>query len=168
MGPGVRRECGFFGTRRITEISFGEVVVGDPHTHLYPRNYCYGTKLLKIPDARENSLLGAKNSLRGVTKFPARDAGNCQRNASFHYVGVGSFGAHAKIPCRQGISRHCPHGSARGWRHPCLWIGSIQRTSSGFSTGSMSRLTTTASLSLRTRTHSRVSSEDALISWCGT
>jgi len=51
---------------------------------------------------------------------------------------------------------------------PCRWIGSIQRTSSGRSTGSMSRLTTTVSLSLRTRTHSSVSSVEALISWCGT
>jgi len=51
---------------------------------------------------------------------------------------------------------------------PCLWIGSIQRTCSGRSTGSMSRLTTTASLSLRTNTHSSVSSVEALISWCGT
>ena len=49
-----------------------------------------------------------------------------------------------------------------------LWIGSIQRTSRAGSTGSMSRFTTTASPSLRTRTHSRVSSEEALISWCGT
>src|SRR5258707_385629 len=61
---------------------------------------------------------------------------------------------------------------ACNYLHPCgqtcLWIGSTQRTSSGFSTGSMSRLTTTASLSLRTNTHSRVSSVDALISWCGT
>ena len=46
----------------------------------------------------------------------------------------------------------------------CLWIGSTQNTASGFSTGSISRLTTTASLSLRTSTHSRVSSLLALIS----
>src|SRR5688500_2295385 len=49
-----------------------------------------------------------------------------------------------------------------------LWIGSIHLTASGCSTGSMSRLTTTASPLLRTRTHSRVSSREALISWCGT
>ena len=48
-------------------------------------------------------------------------------------------------------------------RHP-LWIGSIQGTFSGFSTGSMSRFTTTASLSERTSTHSSVSSVEALIS----
>ena len=52
-------------------------------------------------------------------------------------------------------------------RHP-LWIGSIHKTSSGFSTGSMSRLTTTASLSLRTSTHSSGSFGLALISWWGT
>lgn len=44
------------------------------------------------------------------------------------------------------------------------WIGSIQATSSGFSAGSMSRLTTTASLSLRITTHSSGSSRLALIS----
>src|ERR1700730_4805522 len=60
------------------------------------------------------------------------------------------------------------HFDLRHFNQPCLWIGSIQRTSSGRSTGSMSRLTTTASLSLRTNTHSSVSSVDALISWCGT
>ena len=49
-----------------------------------------------------------------------------------------------------------------------LWIGSIQAMASGFSAGSMSRFTTTASLSLRTSTHSSVSSAEALISWCGT
>src|SRR5262249_43317328 len=49
-----------------------------------------------------------------------------------------------------------------------LWIGSIQATCSGFSAGSMSRLTTTGSLSLRTSTHSSGSSGLALISWCGT
>ena len=48
------------------------------------------------------------------------------------------------------------------------WIGSTHFTASGCSTAGMSRLTTTASLSLRTRTHSRVSSVLALISWCGT
>ena len=42
---------------------------------------------------------------------------------------------------------------------PVLWIGSIQATPSGFSTGSMSRFTTTASLSLRTSTQDSVSSE---------
>src|SRR3984893_13020432 len=60
------------------------------------------------------------------------------------------------------------HVDLRHFNQPCLWIGSIQRTSCGRSTGSMSRLTTTASLSLRTNTHSSVSSVDALISWCGT
>ena len=40
---------------------------------------------------------------------------------------------------------------------PCGWVGSIQRTDSGFSTGSMSRLTATASPSLRTSTHSSTS-----------
>ena len=50
----------------------------------------------------------------------------------------------------------------------CLWIGSTQYTASGASTGVMSRFTTTASLSLRTRTHSRASNGLALISWCGT
>jgi hypothetical protein len=49
-----------------------------------------------------------------------------------------------------------------------LWIGSIHSTCSGFSTGSMSRLTTTASLSLRTSTHSSGSLGLALISWWGT
>ncbi len=48
------------------------------------------------------------------------------------------------------------------------WMGSIHFTVSGFSMGSMSRLTTTDSPSLRTRTHSRVSSRLALISWWGT
>ena len=43
-----------------------------------------------------------------------------------------------------------------------------QRTGLGSSTGSISKFTTTASLSLRTSTHSSVSSLDALISWCGT
>ena len=51
---------------------------------------------------------------------------------------------------------------------PCGWVGSIQRTVSGFSTGSMSRFTATASPSLRQSTHSSVSSALALISWCGT
>ena len=46
----------------------------------------------------------------------------------------------------------------RGGPYPFGWTGSTQRTSSGFSTGSMSRLTTTFSLSLRTSTHSSVSS----------
>ena len=46
--------------------------------------------------------------------------------------------------------------------------GSIHNTVSGFSTGSMSRLITTASPSLRTSTHSSTSSRLALISWCGT
>ena len=59
-------------------------------------------------------------------------------------------------------------GAAGSVEAQCLWIGSIQATPSGFSTGSMSRFTTTASLSLRTRTHSSVSSVEALISWCGT
>jgi hypothetical protein len=45
-----------------------------------------------------------------------------------------------------------------------LWIGSIQATVSGFSSPSMSRLTTTASLSLRMTTHSSGSSGLALIS----
>src|SRR5262249_46306504 len=49
-------------------------------------------------------------------------------------------------------------------RHHALWIGSIQGTCSGFSAGSMSRLTTTASLSLRTSTHSSGSFVLALIS----
>ena len=53
-------------------------------------------------------------------------------------------------------------------RQPCGCVGSIQRTVSGFSTGSMSRLTATASPSLRHSTHSSVSSRLALISWCGT
>ena len=57
-------------------------------------------------------------------------------------------------------------GSAEG--QPSRWIGSTQRTCCGRSTASMSRLTTTASLSLRTSTHSSVSSDEALISWCGT
>ncbi len=48
------------------------------------------------------------------------------------------------------------------------WIGSTHFTGLGSSTGSISRFTTTASLSLRTSTHSRVSSPEALISWCGT
>src|SRR5262245_726505 len=48
------------------------------------------------------------------------------------------------------------------------WMGSIHFTLSGFSTGSMSRFTTTDSPSLRTRTHSSTSSALALISWCGT
>ena len=51
---------------------------------------------------------------------------------------------------------------------PCGCVGSIQRTVSGFSTGSMSRLTAIASPSLRQSTHSSVSSLLALISWCGT
>ena len=49
-----------------------------------------------------------------------------------------------------------------------LWMGSTQATPSGFSAGSISRLTTTASESERTRTQLRVSSVEALISWCGT
>ena len=53
------------------------------------------------------------------------------------------------------------------WSHPG-WVGSIQRTFSGFSTGSMSRLTATASPSLRQSTHSSTSVGLALISWCGT
>ena len=44
------------------------------------------------------------------------------------------------------------------------WIGSTHGTFSGFSAGSMFKLTTTASLSLRTSTHSSVSSDRALIS----
>ena len=44
------------------------------------------------------------------------------------------------------------------------WTGSTHSTVSGFSTGSMSRLMATASLSLRTSTHSNVSSVLALIS----
>jgi hypothetical protein len=54
----------------------------------------------------------------------------------------------------------------KGSNYP-LWIGSIQATPSGFSTGSISRFTTTASLSLLTRTQDSVSSDEALISWCG-
>ena len=48
------------------------------------------------------------------------------------------------------------------------WIGSIQRTSSGGSTGVMWRLTTTGCWPLRHSTHSKGSSRLALISWCGT
>src|SRR4051812_39264810 len=44
------------------------------------------------------------------------------------------------------------------------WMGSTHFTSSGCSTGSISRLTTTASPSLRTSTHSSTSSREALIS----
>lgn len=47
-------------------------------------------------------------------------------------------------------------------------VGSIQRTSSGGSAGSMSRLTATACPSLRTSTHSSTSVRLALISWWGT
>ena len=47
-------------------------------------------------------------------------------------------------------------------------VGSIQRTSSGGSAGSMSRFTATAWPSLRTSTHSSTSVGLALISWCGT
>ena len=46
--------------------------------------------------------------------------------------------------------------------------GPFQATCSGFSAGAMSRLITTASLSLRTSTHSSSSLGLALISWCGT
>ena len=48
--------------------------------------------------------------------------------------------------------------------HALLWIGSTHFTGLGSSTGSISRFTTTASLSLRTRTHSSDSSAEALIS----
>ena len=64
--------------------------------------------------------------------------------------------------------RQAPHSGTSGVscvpRQECLWIGSTQATASGFSTGSMSRLTTTASLSERTSTHSSGSSVEALIS----
>ena len=69
--------------------------------------------------------------------------------------------------CLTTVNRDKVH-SSRLRVDQALWIGSIQRTSSGFSTGSMSRLTTTASWSLRTSTHSSGSSGLALISWCGT
>ena len=42
------------------------------------------------------------------------------------------------------------------------------QTSSGFSTGSISRFTTTGSWPLRISTHSSASESRALISWCGT
>jgi outer membrane protein len=47
-------------------------------------------------------------------------------------------------------------------------VGSTHSTAWGFSTGSMSRFTATASPSLRHSTHSSVSVGLALISWCGT
>ncbi len=59
------------------------------------------------------------------------------------------------------LSRQVRH--ALGGCH-ARWMGSIHSTVSGFSTGSISRLTTTASLSLRTSTHSNTSSRLALIS----
>jgi hypothetical protein len=74
--------------------------------------------------------------------------------------------------CHGTDSHHRKCRQARGLRltnpYPCGWLGSIQRTSSGRSAGSMSRLTTTGSWSLRTSTHSSGSSVSALISWCGT
>ena len=48
------------------------------------------------------------------------------------------------------------------------WIGSIHFTSSGGSTGAMSRFTTTGSCPERITTHSSGCSRLALISWCGT
>lgn len=71
---------------------------------------------------------------------------------------------------------HTPHHPGAGARarfaaaRPLQprWIGSTHSTVSGFSTGSMSRLTAVASPSLRTRTHSSTSVGLALISWCGT
>src|SRR5579862_175433 len=67
----------------------------------------------------------------------------------------------------QGLTT-APEGGQAALKRQPLWIGSIQGTVSGFSIGSMSRLTTTASLSLRTSTHLSTSSRLALISWCGT
>jgi hypothetical protein len=51
---------------------------------------------------------------------------------------------------------------------PVGCVGSTQRTVSGRSAGSMSRLTATACPSLRHSTHSSTSCSLALISWCGT
>ena len=59
------------------------------------------------------------------------------------------------------------NGRIRRLRYLCR--SSCQRTSSGFSsTFGKSRLTTTGSWPLRTRTHDSGSSSRALISWCGT
>lgn len=68
------------------------------------------------------------------------------------------------------LSRPCPGAGVRRPRAPpqLRWIGSIHFTPSGFSTGSMSRFTTTGSCPERTITHSSVSSGEALISWWGT
>ena len=77
-----------------------------------------------------------------------------------------------RAPCRSSTppSRRSPRPDSsaapreHSRRQGCLWIGSTQYTDSGCSTGAISRLTTTASLSLRTSTHSKVSSLLALIS----
>ena len=121
------------------------------------------------PEARGGRRAAARRS-RGARR-PGRRADARARQA----------GRRARRPVRRGRRRgdrrRAGAGAARGLTATLcggrtgrysLWIGSIQRTASGFSTGSMSRFTTTASLSLRTSTHSSVSSAEALISWCGT
>src|SRR6478672_12309436 len=79
------------------------------------------------------------------------------------------FGAARHGACRSGgRGMSGPPSTAQVQPCGCLWIGSTQYTASGCSAGVMSRFTTTASLSLRTSTHSSGSDVLALISWCGT
>ena len=89
-------------------------------------------------------------------------------SSSGAWVGVGR-GPQSDTTLARAGHRDDREGAERTRRDQgCLWIGSTQNTASGCSTASISRLTTTASLSERTSTHSSVSSELALISWCGT
>jgi hypothetical protein len=94
--------------------------------------------------------LALKDAFRKMRAFLMNTKGADRRRGNLADVDCSRFWHHAE----RGV-------------HP-LWMGSTQSTWSGFSTGSMSRLTTTASLSLRTSTHSNTSFGLALISWCGT
>jgi hypothetical protein len=99
---------------------------------------------------------------RGSARCAVRAAGIAAsaREALQSYGLAGGQALSRPSVARDGDSSRQPCG--------CLWIGSTQYTDSGFSAGVMSRFTTTASLSLRTRTHSSGSDRLALISWCGT
>src|SRR5712691_12949126 len=121
MGPGVRRECGFFWDSTHTRNQLRGGCRQQPAYPFVLAIIAMDTNCVNTLMVATNSMLRTKNSLRGVTKFPARDAGNCQRNASFHYVGVGSFGANAKfsLPAGNCAPLRRRSGRADGVTHAC-------------------------------------------------
>src|SRR5262249_42759887 len=87
------------------------------------------------------------------------NAGGCEKSKidrRTRHLGALSFRCRAVAPCLEDKF----YLLSPGWR----WIGSTHSTVFGFSTGSISRLIAIASPSLRTNTHSRISSGLALIS----